>query len=75
MKSRLLGAVSACVFTFTSITTTQAAPVSSQGTWETTLEGRLETAPGKRCLPSLLRYRSGYHLGGGCQYQRAGFVG
>jgi hypothetical protein len=46
MKSHLLGAVSACVFTFTSITTAQAAPVSGQGTWETTLEGRLETAPG-----------------------------
>jgi hypothetical protein len=46
MKSRLLGAVSACVFTFTSITTAQAAPVSGQGTWETTLQGRLETAPG-----------------------------
>jgi len=26
--------------------TAQAAPVSGQGTWETTLEGRLETAPG-----------------------------
>ena len=46
MKSRMLGAVSACVFTFTSITTAQAVPVSGQGTWETTLEGRLETAPG-----------------------------
>jgi hypothetical protein len=46
MKSNLLGAVSACVFTFTSIMTAQAAPVSGQGTWETTLEGRLETAPG-----------------------------
>jgi hypothetical protein len=46
MKSRLWGAISACVFTFTSITTVQAAPVSGQGTWETTLEGRLETAPG-----------------------------
>jgi hypothetical protein len=45
-KSRLWGAVSACVFTFTSIMTAQAAPVSGQGTWETTLEGRLETAPG-----------------------------
>jgi len=28
------------------MTTVQAAPVSGQGTWETTLEGRLETAPG-----------------------------
>ena len=46
MKSSLLGAVSACVFTFTSMITVQAAPVSGQGTWETTLEGRLETAPG-----------------------------
>ena len=46
MKSCLLGAVSACIFTITSITTAQAAPVSGQGTWETTLEGRLETAPG-----------------------------
>ena len=46
MKSRLLGAVSACVFTFTSITTAQAAPISGQGTWETTLEGRLETTLG-----------------------------
>ena len=46
MKSRMSGAVSACVFTFTSIMTAQAAPVSGQGTWETTLEGRLETAPG-----------------------------
>lgn len=46
MKSRLWGAVSACVFTFTGMTTVQAAPVSGQGTWETTLEGRLETAPG-----------------------------
>ena len=45
-KSRLWGAVSACVITFTTITTAQAAPVSGQGTWETTLEGRLETAPG-----------------------------
>ena len=45
-KSHLWGAVSACVITFTSITTAQAAPVSGQGTWETTLEGRLETAPG-----------------------------
>jgi hypothetical protein len=46
MKSRLLGAVSACVLTFTGITTVHAAPVSGQGTWETTLQGRLETAPG-----------------------------
>jgi len=46
MKTRLLGAVSACVFTFTSIMTAQAAPVSGQGTWETTLQCRLETAPG-----------------------------
>ena len=45
-KSRLLGAVNACVLTFTGITTVHAAPVSGQGTWETTLEGRLETAPG-----------------------------
>ena len=45
-KLRLWGAVSACVFTLISITTTQAAPTSGQGTWETTLEGRLETAPG-----------------------------
>ena len=45
-KSRLWGAVSACVITFTTIATAQAAPVSGQGTWETTLEGRLETAPG-----------------------------
>jgi hypothetical protein len=46
MKSRLLGAVSACVFTLTGIATAHAVPVSGQGTWETTLEGRLETAPG-----------------------------
>ena len=45
-RSRLWGAISACVFAFTSITATQAVPVSGQGTWETTLEGRLETAPG-----------------------------
>jgi len=45
-KSHLWGAVSACVITFTTITTAQAAPISGQGTWETTLEGRLETAPG-----------------------------
>jgi hypothetical protein len=46
MNSRLLGAICACLFTFTIITTVQAAPVSGQGTWETTLQGRLETAPG-----------------------------
>jgi hypothetical protein len=45
-KSHLWGAVSACVITLTTITPAQAAPVSGQGTWETTLEGRLETAPG-----------------------------
>jgi hypothetical protein len=45
MKSSLLGAVSARLFTFTSMNTVQAAPVGGQGTWETTLEGRLETAP------------------------------
>jgi len=46
MKSRLLGAVSACVFTFTSITTTQAAPVSGQGRgrprWRAVLRRHLE---------------------------------
>ncbi len=45
-RSCLLGAVSACVLTCTGITTVHAAPVSGQGTWESTLEGRLETAPG-----------------------------
>jgi len=39
MKSRPLGAVSACVITFVSLSA-HAASVSGQGTWETTLEGR-----------------------------------
>jgi len=46
MKSHLLSTVSACLFTLTSITAVQAAPISGQGTWETTLQSRLETAPG-----------------------------
>ena len=40
MKSRLLGAFGACVFTVTSIGTVQAVPVIGQGTWESTLESR-----------------------------------
>ena len=40
MKLHLLKAVCICVFMLTSITTAQAAPVSGQGTWETTLQGR-----------------------------------
>ncbi len=39
MKSRLLGAVSACATAFVSLTA-QAVPVSGQGTWESTLQGR-----------------------------------
>jgi hypothetical protein len=46
VKTHLCTVISACVFTVTTITNAQAAPVSGQGTWETTLEGRLETAPG-----------------------------
>ena len=52
MRRRLWGAVSASLFMFTSIMSTQtvaawvAVPISGQGTWETTLEGRLETAHG-----------------------------
>ncbi len=40
MKSRLVGAVCACVFLLGLVSTVQAAPVSGQGTWETTLQGR-----------------------------------
>ncbi len=39
MKSPLLGAVSACIIAILS-PNTQAVPVSGQGTWETTLQGR-----------------------------------
>ena len=46
MKSYLLRTVSAWVFMLTSIMAVQAAPISGQGTWETTLQGSLETAPG-----------------------------
>jgi hypothetical protein len=39
MKSRLLGAVCACVISFVPLSA-QAVGVSGQGTWETTLQGR-----------------------------------
>ncbi len=39
MKSHLLGAVSVCTIAFVSLSA-QAVPVSGQGTWESTLEGR-----------------------------------
>ena len=39
MKSRLLGAVSACALSI-ALSSAQAVPVSGQGTWETTLQGR-----------------------------------
>ncbi len=39
MKTRLLGAVSACTLALVALSA-QAVPVSGQGTWETTLQGR-----------------------------------